>query len=331
MKTQIAFILAMLLCLANLAMGQEVAAVMEQPAESLQSTVEKTTETQEEAESLFVPTVAVLTFESRSRQAENEKAGKSMSELLFVQLLENGCVDLVERAELDKALDELHLSATGMTSKESQVKLGQLIGAKILITGSVFESGKKHFAVAKIIGTETSRVKGCSVSGTGDYLDLVPELAEKVTAILEKDAEKLLPRKATHFSAADRLSAIKGNGRKVFIEVKEDIQMPLPDPASEIALKKLLLSLDFQIVKSRSEADFAIICEALASSAGQYHKFNSAQARVELSVYKVKDDKMLAVGARKETLAGATYAIAAKDAINQATLTLAAKVLQCLK
>ena len=282
-------------------------------------------------DSLFVPTAAVLDFEARGRQTGADMIGKSLSELLFVKLLESGSVELVERAELDKALDELHLSATGMTSPDSRLRLGELIGAKILITGSVFDAGKKHYVVAKIIGTETSRVKGCSVSGTGDYLDLVPALADKVQAILENDVARLLPKKATAFSVADRLAGVKGNGRKVYLDVEEDVQQRVPDPASEITLRKILLALDFQVVKARNEADFAIVCEAVASNVGQYRDFSSAQARVELSVYRVKDDKLLATGARKETLAGATYVIAAKDAIEQATLTLAAGTLQCMK
>lgn len=309
MKKQIVLLLVSLLYVGNWCLGQEAVAT----------------------ESQLVPTAAVLNFESRSRQASNDQIGKSVGELLFVKLLESGCVDLVERAELNKALDELHLSAVGMTSQDSQLKLGQLIGAKILITGSIFEASGKRYAVAKIIGTETSRVKGCSVSGTGDYLELVPALAEKVQAVLENDVDKLLPRKATVFSIADKLAAIKGNGRKVYLDVKENVQQNTPDPASDIALKKILLALDFQIVKVRSEADFAIVCEAVASNAGQYHKFSSAQARVELSVYQVKSEKLLATGAQKETMAGATYIIAAKDAINQATLVLAGKVLQSLK
>ncbi len=309
MKKQIVLLLVSLLYVGNWCFGQEAVAT----------------------ESQLVPTAAVLNFEARSRQASNDQVGKSVGELLFVKLLESGCVDLVERAELNKALDELHLSAVGMTSQDSQLKLGQLIGAKILITGSIFEASGKRYAVAKIIGTETSRVKGCSVSGMGDYVELVPSLAEKIQAVLENDVAKLLPRKATVFSIADKLADIKGNGRKVYLDVKENVQQNTPDPASDIALKKILLALDFQIVKVRNEADFAIVCEAVASNAGQYHKFSSAQARVELSVYQVKGEKLLATGARKETMAGATYIIAAKDAINQATLVLAGKVLQSLK
>jgi hypothetical protein len=282
-------------------------------------------------ESLVVPTAAVLPFDTRKRDAEYNKAGKTVAELLFVKLLESGAVDLVERAELDKALDELHLSAVGMAAPEARLEVGPSGGAKLLITGSVFEVGEQKYAVAKVIGTETSRVLGCSVTGTGEFADLVPPLAEKVVAILTKDAARLLPRKATVFSAADRLSAIQGKGRKVHLTIKETIQSQSPDPAAAIALQKLLLALDFQVVQKRADADFAITCEAIASPAGSYQKFSSAAARVELSVTRVKDNRLLSANARKETIAGATYLIAAKDAIQQATLKLAADTLNCLK
>jgi len=282
-------------------------------------------------ESQFVPVVAVLPFESRGRQVEQDKTGKSVSELVFVHLLESGVVNLVERAELDKALEELHLSAVGLVSSDTQLKLGKLIGAKILISGSLFETSGKKYAVAKLIGTETSRVLGCSVSGKGDFPEFAPELAGKIVALLQKDGDKLLPKKATLFSTADRLAEVKGRQRQVFLKVSEDPGLPVPDPAAEIELKKLLLALDFQVVEQRQEAEFAIICEALASNAGQFQKFSSAAARVELSVYRVKGDELLAAGASKETVAGATYIIAAKDAIGQATLRLAAELLTCLK
>jgi len=281
--------------------------------------------------SVLVPTVAVLPFEARGRQAENDQAGKSVADLLFVSLLENGGTDLVERADLDKALNELHLSAVGLTSPESQLQLGRLVGAKILISGSLFETAGKKYVVAKVIGTETSRVLGCSVNGRGEYADLAPELAKKVAKVLEKEVDKLLPAKITERLALDKLSEVRGNGRPVYLSISEDIQVSSPDPASEIELKKLLLALGFEVVDVRSEAAFAIICEAVASNAGQYQKFSSASARVELSVYSGKDNKLLAAGAAKETVASATYIIAAKDAIAQATLRLAGQLLTYMK
>ncbi len=283
------------------------------------------------AEAVIVPTTAVLPFEVRTRAGEQNAEGKSIAELIGQALLENGSADLVERAELDKAMDELLLSATGLTDKNSQLKLGKLIGAKIIITGSMFRSGEKNFIVAKIIGTETSRVTGCSVSGNGDFAGMVSELTPKITKLLEFQSARLLPAVQDSETVYDVLKKqIRGNQRKVFVSMKEDIQVSVPDPAAETELKKLLLRLDFQIVKSESDADFVIRGEAVAANAGNFKKFTSAAARIEMTV-SGKDQKLLAAGTKKETLAGAAYIIAAKDAIAQGTLNLAAELFSVMK
>lgn len=279
----------------------------------------------EPAASVMVPTVAVLPFENRDRrQSENADAGKSAAELFAIALMESGCAELVERAELDKALEELHLSAVGLTDKESQLKLGRLVGAKIIITGSIFRTGDKTFAVAKVIGTETGRVLGASMSGKGDFTELITPLAAKVEQQLTTQSEKLLPKITSEQTVLEQLAeTVKGGGRKVYIDIREDIMVAIPDPAAETELKKLLLGLGFNVTDRRQEADFAIKGEALAVESGGFGKFRSAAARVELSIYS-KDDRLLAAGSAKETLAGATYVIAAKDAIGQAALNLAA-------
>lgn len=280
---------------------------------------------------VVVPTVAVLPFESRDRQAASTDTGKSVAELLNVALMESGNADMVERAELDAALNELQLSAVGLTSKDSQVKLGRFIGAKILITGSLFKSGSKNFVIVKIIGTETSRVLGASASGTEDFTDLVPMLAPKVSAILENQSAKLLPKEQNGETVSAQLKkTVQGKQRKVFVSVKEDIAVTVPDPAAETELKKLLLALDFQVVNTREEADFAVIGEAVAANAGNFHKFTSASARLELSIYN-KNKKLLATGAARETLAGGTYIIAAKVAIAQTALKLAGEFFPVMK
>ena len=282
-------------------------------------------------DTVTVPTVAVLPFEARDRQAASTDMGKSVAELLNVALMESGNADMVERAELDAALNELQLSAVGLTSKESQVKLGRFIGAKILITGSLFKSGSKNFVIVKIIGTETSRVMGASASGSENFTDLVPMLAPKVSAILEKQSAKLLPQELDNDTVTLQLKKIvKGNKRKVFVKVKEDIAVAVPDPAAETELKKLLLALDFQVVNTRGEADFAITGEAIAANAGSFHKFTSAASRLELSIFN-KDKKLLATSAARETLAGGTYIIAAKEAIAQTALKLAGVLFPVMK
>ncbi len=282
-------------------------------------------------ESLVVPTTAVLPFEARTRAGEQNADGKSIAELVSIALLETGSADLVERAELDKALNELQLSAIGLVDKNTQLKLGKLIGAKILITGSMFKSGDKNYLVAKIIGSETSRVFGCSVSGKGDFAAMTSELAPKIAKLLEEKGGKLLPAKETNESVYDRLkNTVQGKQRKVYVSVKEDIMINVPDPAAETELKKLLLQLGFQIVDSKQDAEFTVTGEAFAANAGNFHKFTSASARVELTIQD-KAGNILATGAAKDTLAGASYIIAAKDALAQAALRNAAELFGVMK
>ncbi len=286
---------------------------------------------QSAGETFVVPTTAVLPFEARTRAGEQNADGKSIAELVSIALLETGSADLVERAELDKAMNELQLSAVGLVDKNTQLKLGKLIGAKILITGSMFKSGNKNYLVAKIIGTETSRVFGCSVSGKDDFAAMTAELAPKIAKLLEEKGDKLLPAMETDESVYDRLkNTVRGKQRKAYVSVKEDIFVEVPDPAAETELKKLLIQLGFQLVDSKQDADFIVTGEAFAANSGNFHKFTSASARVELSITD-KSGNILAVGAARDTLAGASYLIAAKEALAQAALRNAAELFGVMK
>ena len=210
---------------------------------------------QPETASLPVPTIAVLPFDSRGARAQDENLGKSIAELLSVELATQGDFELVERAELDKILTELHLSATGLVDKETQLKLGQLTGAKILITGSVF--------------------------------------------------------------------------RKVYVKISESISAPAIDPAAETELKKLLIALGFEVVEDRQDAEFLFLGEGLATDSGRYQNFSSSTARLELNLYKGK--QILLSDRQKETVAGPSYVIAAKDALARCSLELARRMLPALK
>ena len=281
-------------------------------------------------ESVMVPTVAVLGFENRTRTAGNEDLGRSISELLMIELMSRDTADFVERAELDKVLDELHLSAAGLVDKETQVKIGRLVGAKILITGSVFKSKDKNFLIAKIIGVETGRVYGCSVNSTGEPVDMVGELADKVDEKLREKLTEILPRERDTAGVLKVLATedISGNGRKVYVSVKEDISMPVIDLAAETELKKLLIDLGFEVVDRPSNADFLLTGEGLATQSGTFKQLFSATARLELTLR--SGDKVLATDRQTEVVAGASYPIAAKNALAQAALVSAERMLPAI-
>ena len=209
--------------------------------------------------------------------------------------------------------------------------LAWLTGARVLVAGSVFTSGDKNFIVAKVIGTETGRVLAAASNGIVDATDLVPELCEKIADLLRTKGAVILPPPRTVLSVAGALSAVvKGNNRKVYVKITETIGMPAADPAAETEIKKLLVTLGFAVVSSRAEADYALIGEGVAADSGNYQRFTSATARVELTLYKGKE-QVLAVDRQKETVAGPSYVIAAKDSLASAALQLASRMLPALK
>src|ERR1035437_8788814 len=125
-------------------------------------------------------TVAVFDFESKDENVRD--LGAKVATLVNVNLSAEPQVITVERAELEKVLGEQELGLSGTVSADSAAKVGHLTGAKVLVTGRVFKVDKELILVAKVIGTETSRVYGEMVKGTAadSVTDLSSELAKKI-------------------------------------------------------------------------------------------------------------------------------------------------------
>src|ERR1017187_6113553 len=115
------------------------------------------------ANSQDVLTVAIFDFDSKDEAVRD--LGPKVATLVNADLSVEPQIITVERAELEKVLGEQELGLSGTVSPASAAKVGQLTGAKVLVTGRVFKAEAQTIIVAKIIGTETSRVYGEMVQG----------------------------------------------------------------------------------------------------------------------------------------------------------------------
>ena len=107
--------------------------------------------------------VAVFDFESKDEAVRD--LGPKVATLINATLSAEPELTTVERAELEKVLGEQELGLSGTVSPDRAAKVGHLTGAKVLVTGRVFKVDKEIIIVAKVIGTETSRVYGEMVKG----------------------------------------------------------------------------------------------------------------------------------------------------------------------
>jgi len=277
-------------------------------------------------------TVAVLNFEEKGNDLGG--IGESASILLTTFLSDNPNLILVERAELENILAEFELNLSGTVDQENAAKIGQLTGARILVTGRVFPVGKQNYLVAKIISVETGRVFGESAKFAG-----VDELEEAVMALKDGISETLDKRGGEMFAKVEtpeeRLGRLKKlvEGKalpKVYVNIPEEhITTAIPDPAAETEIRKTLQDLGFPLVAREDAAEQIIEGEAFSEVAGRRGNLISCRARVEVKIHK-KNSETIKVERQTSVAVDIAETVAAKSALEKAGMQLAERLLPLL-
>ena len=262
--------------------------------------------------------------------------GSKVSDILFAQLsMISPDLMLVTREELNKALGEQEHTLSGMVNSAQAVQVGQLTGAKLLITGSVIEADKTLYLVAKIIGTETSRVLGESVKGrTSDEIGpLVEQLAEKVAARIAKGAGTLVAKVVTR---EDRIAALKksiGDAKRpaVLVSITErHVGQATIDPAAETEITLLCKETGFEVLDAaagKKGADIIIKGEGFSEFAMRRGNLVSVKARLEVKAIDLATDKIIAIDRQVAVEVDLTEQIAGKKALQKAAAIIAERML----
>jgi hypothetical protein len=300
--------------------------------------------------------IAVLDFEANS--PGNPEMGKQIAELLSASLSGFGDFTTVDRTNLTRSLQEQEMSLTGMVSTEQAVMVGKLVGAKILVTGKAFPMGQQMFVTARLIGTETSLMKGVLVKAplNGDMSDLVGLLSEKVAQQLMEAGPQLV---AAPEAASDLLPGLRkrlADRAKptvaVLITERHIAQHPERriDPAVQTQVKHLLLECGFEVIDVPTEAlesaglvqdirdpaawakllpdvKVLILGEGFSEYATRIGNLISCAARSEIKVIRLKDGQTLFDDRCTRRAVDLAENIAAKNALQSTGQVLGEKIL----
>jgi|GEM_PF-5315936 len=97
--------------------------------------------------------LVVLDFENKTK-IDEVSLGPGISDMMTTALVDSGKFRVVERKKLKEILEEQQFHLSGAVDSSTAVKIGKIIGAEAVITGSVTEFGITKFSggVGCIIG-----------------------------------------------------------------------------------------------------------------------------------------------------------------------------------
>ncbi|HEY1171967.1 MAG TPA: CsgG/HfaB family protein [Verrucomicrobiae bacterium] len=278
--------------------------------------------------------LSVAVFDFEAKEDLGKDLGGKVATLVSAYLSADPNVITVERAELQKVLGEQELGLSGNVSSATAAKVGQLTGAKVLVTGRIFTLGNEVMMVSKIISSETSQVHGDITKGASvNAIDtMAQEAARKIGLVVSQKADTLVAKPVTH---QDRVAALKEalKGKRLpLISVKIAEQHyggQIIDPAAETEFGLLLRESGFSIADSTSTAKVEVELTGEAFSEFGMRKGNlySCKARVEIKVVEKGTGKILWTD--RQTSVGVDIAerTAAKTALQNAAAQLAERVL----
>jgi len=268
-------------------------------------------------------TVAVLDFQAGDKL---ERKGAEAALLLSAKLSASPDILLVERQEIEKALGEQEIGLAGTVTPDTAAKVGQLVGAKVIVTGRVFDAGDKVFLVAKIISVETSRVYG----ETATFPDIkaldkgVDDLAEKVQKVIAARSDTLVAPKVDRSAVVAELKkSLEGKHLPVVsVSIPEQhIGRPIVDPAAQTEMKLVLQEVGFTVLDSAETAkrpDVQITGEAFSEMGMRKGNLVSGLARVEVKVVNAKSGDLIAVDRQRGVAVDLGENVAAKEALQNA-------------
>jgi TolB-like protein len=280
--------------------------------------------------------VAVYDFKG---DAETKDYGSKVTALITANLAANTNLVMLERAELEKALNEQAFGISGMVSSDAAAKIGQVTGVKVLISGQVITLKQNHLVIiANIIGTETGRLFAAEVEGAADNLmKLTSDLSLKIAKTISAQAANLsAATEESHVQRLERMMvSIKGTNRPT---VSVAILFYSPDGRNwrdnyaEYEFGTVLLKAGFTVLDDNSDrkADIEITGDASAGLGPQRGNLISSQTAIEVKVQERRTGKIITFDRQEGKATGVAEPIVARISHVNAVDGLAERVLPLL-
>lgn len=248
--------------------------------------------------------IAVLPFDVPDEKAEMKQFGVGTMDTITFAL--NGIKDIImiDRSQLQAVMKEIAFQKSGLVETNDAVKVGKLLGAEVLVIGSIQKYDNKFRIIARFTEVQTGKILGVSqVTGT-DIFELQDQLAKDIlnnqkitlTEIQKKEISNIT-KATSSLQAYDYYTKGKNSylllSRKGYEEAIENFDKALElDPNYNLALfAKLKTQALWAIDLQQTQEDYNKLLNDIENSLTTLLKTdsNTSEAYIALSmVYMVQ-------------------------------------------
>ena len=135
--------------------------------------------------------IAVLYFENHTSE-RYDRFVRGLSDMLMTSLGEAEKLTIIERVQIDKAMENISLELSGPIDAKTAVEVGKWLGADAVVLGSFAKFGEAYRIDARLIDAETGELLVAqNVRGPeSDVIAMVDQLgAQLIDRVREKEAE----------------------------------------------------------------------------------------------------------------------------------------------
>lgn len=136
-------------------------------------------------------TMWVMDFDVKGYPLQ-EGQGRLLVSGITDQMLQHSRAQLVERALLDKLVEELKLGTSELVDRSTVLSLGKILAARLILSGQMVYSGPRAQVSIRLIETETGRITA-AVNESFENAVLVSVLSERLSNNLVEKLKKLYP------------------------------------------------------------------------------------------------------------------------------------------
>ena len=168
----------------------------------------------------------------------SDSEARALSDRLRIEIFNAGVFEVMEREKMNRILEEMQFQLNDCTTDECAIEIGQLIGVKKIIAGSISKVGEFFTVSARLIDVETSKIEATAIEDVEGSLGIVltkamPSIALKISGQAGLDISTEVVKSSVNISVEPIYSLI-------YIDGKYQGESPLKielEPASEHILK----------------------------------------------------------------------------------------------